>query len=481
MSLSPCHKGVKSGRSESGPKNALAGLLGRLAGDPPGPGPLLVAVSGGGDSVGLLRLLDALAPEYGWRLTVAHVNHGLRPEADMEADFVRKLAGDLGHGFILHRVGPIETGLSLEEACRRARHDWMARKAAELGAKAIALGHTLDDQAETLLCRALSGSGPTGLAGMRPNRGLLWRPLLHIRRRELREYLLALDQGWQSDSSNQDLGPLRNRVRHAILPPARELINPRADEALGRLAAILQDEEDYWQSLCKMMWSAHGRRQGISYLLDNEAQNLHPAALGRLMRWLTGHVLGSGQHLLAGHMEQLLRLWSGGPGRELTLPLGLCAYREHGGLRLSPDTKPVDFSTRLDKPGSVELGQTGQRLLVENGHTPEALKSAGDLAWLPAERFDWPLTVRPPQSGDVFQAMGSPGKKRLNRFLIDRKVPPWLRPRIPLVCDHKGILWVAGVAVSERARKKLGQGAWICARLIDRNRDHAYTETPYNE
>jgi tRNA(Ile)-lysidine synthetase-like protein len=334
LSLSLCHNGVKSGRFNETVAEIQSRLLQGLAGELPGPGPLLIGVSGGGDSVALLRLLSAMAPGRDWHLWVAHVNHGLRPEAGAEAEFVRGLARDLGHEFLLHRAGGLKPGLSMEESCRRTRHNWLAGQAAKVGARATVLGHTLDDQAETLLCRALSGSGPTGLAGMRPYQDGLWRPLLNTRRDDLRGYLKALGQNWQSDPSNLDLGPLRNRVRHRILPLAKDLVNNKADEALARLAGILQSEEDYWDERVRALWAAHGSRQGISCFVQNEAQNLHRAELGRLMRWIAGRMLDRGQHLLSMHLEQLWELWAGEPGRKLTLPLGLCAYREHLGLRL---------------------------------------------------------------------------------------------------------------------------------------------------
>ena len=207
MSLSLYHNGVKSTGFETEPEHIQRNIINRFAGEWPDKGPVLVAVSGGGDSIALLRLLSVLAPLRNWELIVAHVNHRLRPEAGAEAAFVENLAAELGHRFLLYETDPQKPGLSLEESCRQARHDWLDHQAKERGAAAVVLGHTLDDQAETLLCRALSGSGPTGLAGMRPNRDRLWRPLLGTRREDLRVYLRALGQEWRTDPQQPGPGP----------------------------------------------------------------------------------------------------------------------------------------------------------------------------------------------------------------------------------------------------------------------------------
>ena len=185
-----------------------------------GPGDhVLVAVSGGPDSVALLHALTLLRSELGLQLTVCHVHHGLRPEADRDAAFVEALAARLGCAAEVVRVQvPRGGGRSPEEAARLVRHAALARVARGVGAGRIALGHTADDQAETVLMRVLQGAGPRGLAGIPARRGRIVRPLLDVDRTSVLAHLAAHDLEAVDDSTNRDPKFLRNRVRHEILP-----------------------------------------------------------------------------------------------------------------------------------------------------------------------------------------------------------------------------------------------------------------------
>ncbi|HXG14757.1 MAG TPA: tRNA lysidine(34) synthetase TilS, partial [Calidithermus sp.] len=196
---------------------------------------VVVAVSGGGDSTALLYLLHRLASERDLRLTAVHVDHGLRPGSGAEADHVRRLGARLGVPVAAVRVTVERTG-SLQDAARRARYAALEAEASRLGAARIAVGHTLDDQAETVLMRLLQGSGLRGLAGIRPVRGRVIRPLLAVRRSDLRAVLAEAGLDWIEDPSNEDRRFLRTRIRLEVLPRlAREALEAAAGEALGRL------------------------------------------------------------------------------------------------------------------------------------------------------------------------------------------------------------------------------------------------------
>ncbi|MFZ5586052.1 MAG: tRNA lysidine(34) synthetase TilS [Thermodesulfobacteriota bacterium] len=459
-----------------GVKPALAAGLADLAlAQAPGPGPLLAAVSGGADSVALARLLAGLAPARGWRLTLAHVDHGLRPDSAADAAWVAELARSLGLDFAMRRVRVARQGRGLEDAARQARRQALMEMAAQAGAAAVALAHSADDQAETLVMRMLCGSGPTGLAGMRAWDGPWWRPLLAARRAELRAYLAGLGQGWREDPSNASNAPLRNRVR-ALLPALADQVNPRAVEALGRLAGLCAAEEDYWRGWCADFLAAHARREGHGWLVAAEAlAGLHPAPARRVLRALAERIAGASQAILSLHVEQLLDLALGAPGRELSLPGGLWAGREAEGLRLDAAASPPEFAYRLDGPGWLWLGHWPGWLKAEVVQGPPLVAARGPEAWLPLDDVRWPLIVRPPRRGERFQPLGAPGGKRLSRILSDRKLPSWHRRRTLVVADAGGPWWAGPWCLHERARQTGADGPWLRLALVDTATPPPYT------
>ncbi|MFH1034683.1 MAG: tRNA lysidine(34) synthetase TilS [Pseudomonadota bacterium] len=468
MSLVPPPAGVKPGLAEELCRLVLA--------QAPEPGPLLVAVSGGGDSVALLRLLRHLAPGQGWRVVAAHVDHGLRPDSADDAGFAQKLAARLGLEFLCRRVRVEQAGRSPEEAARLARRAALLEMAQQAGAERIALAHTADDQAETVLARALTGSGPSGLAGMAALDGPWWRPLLPARRADLRDYLRGLGQDWRHDPSNQSLAPLRNRLRHQVLPLAAQAVNPRVVEALSRLAGLCAQEEDFWRGWCQEQWRSAGRAEGGSLcLMLGQIEHLPLAARRRLLRHLLGEFTGSGQHLLFDHMEQLLELLSGPPGRQLSLPGGLWAARERDRLRLDRAGPPPDFRWEMAGPGWLWLPHLRGWLQVEPHPGPPLLQARGPEAWLPAEALCWPLLIRPPRPGEVFHPLGAPGKKRLSRILLDRKIAPWWRARTVMLEDQEGLWWAAPWCLAQRAKQGAGDGPWVRLRLVDTVDPPVYT------
>ena len=324
-SLSPSANPVKE------QENSLLPRLGPV----PSCAGVLVAVSGGGDSVALAILLKLTwakgASPWPWamwtivcartRLGTRHSWSGWPPTWGW---------GFSCGGWRWRKRGPRP----------RRRPGWPGagrfwKWPARPGRKLIALGHTLDDQAETLLHRALVGTGPTGLAGMRPRVGCVWRPLLDITRRELRDYLRAKGQTWQSDPTNRELDYARNRVRQKLMPLAQEFINPKAPQALARLAGVSAQEEDYWRRMALEFLNRHAWAEGSSLCLAaGPLLDLHPAAQRRMLRYALEGYLGSGQHLGLSHLEQLRDLLPGAPGRQADLPGGLWAGREPDILRL---------------------------------------------------------------------------------------------------------------------------------------------------
>ncbi|MBU1156537.1 MAG: tRNA lysidine(34) synthetase TilS, partial [Proteobacteria bacterium] len=271
----------------------------------------------------LARLLALAAPERGWRLALGHVDHALRPGSGQDARFVAQLAEELGAAFFIEEVTLDSRGRSLEEAARQARREALMQMAAQAGAEVIALGHTAGDQAETVMMRLLNGTGLSGLAAMRPWSSPWWRPLLGLSREELRAWLQTQGHPWREDESNQSLDFLRNRVRHQLLPLARELVNPRAEEALARLATLAAEEEELWQSWCREQEGQVLRRQGTSLVLRAEPlAAMHPARQRRLLRHAMDILTGRGSTSWPRTWSRCANCWPERRGASSPCPMG---------------------------------------------------------------------------------------------------------------------------------------------------------------
>ena len=227
---------------------------------PPG-SRVVVGVSGGSDSVALTLLLRDLAQHGGFSvLGLAHLNHQLRGTAARDEAFCRDFAARLGLPVIV-QAADVQTyaasnRLSLEDAARRVRYEFLGRAAAELGASVIAVGHTQDDQAETFLLKLMRGAGATGLGGVYPRRGLVVRPLLEVAREHLRDYLRARGEAWVEDETNDDRANPRNRVRHVVLPELDRTLGGDARPALARAAALIREDAEWLDELAQDRFTA---------------------------------------------------------------------------------------------------------------------------------------------------------------------------------------------------------------------------------
>jgi tRNA(Ile)-lysidine synthase len=271
---------------------------------------VLVAVSGGADSVALLHVLRRLERRWELRLSAAHLNHGLRgAESDEDEAFVLRLGKELGVPVVSERWERPPAG-NLEQAARRARYAFLRRAAASAGATRIAVGHTRDDQAETVLLRILRGSGSLGLVGIHPVvDDLIVRPLIEISRAEIERYLTASGVPWRSDSSNSDLRYRRNRIRHELLPLLRDGYNPRIDEVLAREAAVARDTAGYLEEAARVAYEEMRRDAVGGVALDVPSLlRLHPALRREAVRLALRECRGSLRGIDAAHVEAALLL-----------------------------------------------------------------------------------------------------------------------------------------------------------------------------
>lgn len=430
---------------------------------------VVAAVSGGSDSVALVNLLHELAMRGGVVLAgLAHLNHRIRGSgADADAEFCRALAEGLGVPAIVGTSDvPAEAkehGVSLEVAGRHARQRFYRETLASVDASRVALAHTRDDQAETVLLRLTRGAGSTGLGAMAPRRDHLVRPLLGVSRAELREWLRARGVTWREDPTNADRSIPRNRVRHDVMPLLRE-INAQADAALARAAELLRADDEFLENLANAAFVRiveTDETRGVVTLRTEEFLKLPEAVARRVARYALETANPSRTYgleeadelrrALAGHGANLPGLVVERFGAAAVLISSLSRRsREGEGGHASVD--PIEL--RLDIPGTVESPR-GAWTLSAMGPlaTPASTGSDARQVMVDASGIGPHLIVRYRRPGDRLHPLGAPGRKKVQDVLVDRKVPRDDRDSLPIVTTEQGeIVWVAGEVLADPFR-----------------------------
>lgn len=417
---------------------------------------LLVAVSGGPDSVVLLDLLQtAFAPDAGLRLTVGHVHHGLRAEADADAAFVERLAATRNLPYLFTRVDVparvAETGESVEEAARTLRYAALQTMQRDVEAARIVTGHTADDQAETVLMRVLRGTGLTGLAGIPPRRDEIVRPLLPIWRTEILAYLRERDLPYCTDLTNYSPDFTRSRVRNELLPFLETAYAPRLRVRLVHLAELARQDNVALDAEADAAY-ARLRRVESGGLVLPATPALSRAIIWRLWRRALAEVRGGLADIGYDHLADIAALT---PGASVHLP-GARVVHEAGRLVFlaAPDAgeQPlVIVAQPLPVPGRLCLPDVGCCLEAES-LSGSAVMRGGDHAVLDAGAVHGPLTVRSWRPGDRYRPLGAPGSRKIQDVFVDAGVPRRLRARVPVVLDTEGIIWLAGFRIADRVK-----------------------------
>lgn len=453
-----------------------------------------VAVSGGADSVALLRLLLEARAELGIVLSVVHFNHKIRgADADADEQFVRELARGLG--LELH-CGSGDTPayarehkLSLEAAARTLRYAFFDRLAADATVHCVATAHTRDDQAETVLMRFLRGSGTKGLSGIYPAVGggigasfegakpafpsapRIVRPLLHVSRDELRAYLDRLGQAWREDRSNLDVSFARNRLRHEIMPTLRQL-NPALDETLSQTAEIARGEEEFWAEqvrclLPKLRTQSAGNRPSAIQLAVLLAQ---PLALQR--RLIRAAAEQHGLQLEFHHVDEVLTMArSGVSALHLELRHGWEAVRQDRELwfrRRCQSHQEHGYTLALSVPGEWEVA--GRKIRVSLLHDAANRSPEGE-TYVRAVLLDpglqnRGLRVRNWHAGDRYWPAHTRQPKKVKELLQARHIPREQKPFWPVIMSGDDIVWLPGFAAPEQFRFRDGDSDALLLEVV---------------
>lgn len=430
---------------------------------------VIAALSGGSDSVAQLWLMGELAAEGGVTLAgAAHLNHALRPTAHRDEAFCRALCARLDVPLVCETIDVAavaqESRHSIEVAARRVRYEFLERARLACGADRIAVAHTLDDQAETVLLRLLRGAGPHGLRGVPSRRGAIVRPLLSATRAELRAALAARGEAWVDDETNADVSMPRNRVRHELLPLLAGRFQPAVARVLARTAEVAAAEDAYLEALARELAARAVQKEPRGVRLALPALTAAPLAL---QRRVLRRALAEAGALRTPDLADVDR------ALEVCAPAGPRAT-EAAGVRVerfSPGTvllgegarpsAPLSLpERRLTVPGTVELPEVGPGCRIRAHWPIEDGTAHAALLGRVALRTDLasPLVVRGRRPGDRVRPVGLGGTKKVQDLLVDRKVPAGERDRVPVVTDASGtIVWVAGHAADADAVARSGE------------------------
>jgi tRNA(Ile)-lysidine synthase len=463
---------------------------------------VVVGVSGGADSVCLLHVLAKWRKELGIKLHIAHLNHQLRGvESEADVEYVSNLAGSLDIPITIDRQDVAayraERNCSIEEAARELRYAFLARVAREVGANRIAIGHTRDDQVETILMHILRGTGITGLCGLAPcspmaydRQGMSWaasplslrakrsnlliiRPLLDITREETASYCQEHRLNPRIDSSNLSLSFFRNRLRLQLLPLLRQY-NPGIDQALLRLADIAREDNAFIEQQASGLWDEVARQKNNAICLDRKQIASLPIALQRqLLRAAVTKLAGDTRDIGASHIEAARSLLNKPVGKRISLPYGLICQGGYNEIVIASTAKqsqlppcpfpPLPSEFPLKVPGEtvfpgwkVIASIVGERVASLSSQVAlsigEEICQGNLVAHFDLHKTGTELFVRQRRPGDRFQPLGMNMPKKLYEFMVDDKIPRSWRGHIPIVCSPQQIIWVVGWRIDDRVK-----------------------------
>jgi tRNA(Ile)-lysidine synthase len=444
-----------------------------------------VAVSGGADSVALLRLLVDLRKQLGVVLSVAHFNHKLRgSDAEKDERFVAKLAAK--YGLVFH-AGQLDVGArakrdktNLEDTGRRARYEFFERLVQSGHLDKVAVAHTADDQAETVLAHIFRGTGLAGLGGIHPEVGHVVRPLLGVRRSELRAYLRSKKQKWREDATNRDTAKMRARIRKRLLPLLEKQFQSAVVEHLATLAELAREDESFLERLVDgrlrefVKQGTSPARIPVSELFGvetefttegtDDAERTAKRDLGmsrRMVRQIVKQVKPRGGQLNAEHVRAILNLAANGEnGKCLELPGGVRVRREHdslvfgvaSGLAESKKHKPLEFERVIDKAGLKAAIDVPEISCVFRFRVIDWPAKRGDTIEkgfvLDCDALQSPLTLRNWRPGDKFRPCGHRSEHKLKRLLSKKRMSRWEREGWPVLTSGGTVVWTRGFPVA---------------------------------
>lgn len=434
---------------------------------------IIVAVSGGPDSICLLHLLSSIKDEFALKLYAAHVNHCLRgEESEGDEAYVRGFCESIGIPLYTKKVNINEYAknkkLSSETAGREVRYLFFSELLENLKADKIALAHNANDQAETMLMRIMRGTGIEGLLGIKPVReGIYIRPLLFMTRMEIERYCKENQLNPRIDSSNLQNIYNRNKIRLELIPYIQENFNNDIIQSLNRLSMLITADNDFIEQESELRYGSYSKSENKKVILVKEAFNEKEAIITRILRKAIRDLKGDLNDFEAKHIYDVIALQSQGTGKSIMLPGGITAENTYGDISLYYRNKEKDLikakvfeiinSNKLEiaeKSGAsiqIKLKELDYEIKfsLEDKGPGLNLKKDNFIKYFDYEKIKSQIIIRTRKEGDKFTPYGMKGQKKLKDFFMDEKIPKDQRDTIPLLCFDEEIAWVVGYRVSD--------------------------------
>ncbi len=436
---------------------------------------VVAGVSGGADSVCLLFVLKALQQEMDFTLLVVHVNHKIRPEAGEDAAYTERLCKKLQVPFF-----PVEAEveklaedwkISTEEAGRRVRYEAFGRvlqeqagEALNRGQAKIAVAHNSDDRAETMLFHLFRGTGIAGLGSIRPVRENVIRPILCLSREEIETFLRSRGISYCIDKTNQEDTYTRNKIRHHILPYAKEHVSEGVLEHMSSTADMMLETEDFLRSVTEEAYERCVRKSAVPQgdsgqeirLSVSQVLNLHSLIRKRLVLKVIEELVFTKKDIGAVHVRDVAALFEQPGNRQISLPYGICVRREYEDVvfercSVCRTKKEEEFSLPENETGTLHIPGLGELEFStfpyeKNMDIPQNQYTK----WFDCDKIDKPLKFRNRRTGDYLTINKALSRKSLQDYMVDEKIPKARRDEVWLLAEESHVLWVVGHRISEK-------------------------------
>jgi tRNA(Ile)-lysidine synthase len=422
---------------------------------------VIVAVSGGPDSLSLLHILHKLKEDFNLTIYAAHVNHCLRgEESDKDEEYVEQFCREHHIEFFSRRVDinklSKDMGLSTESAAREARYDFFKRLYEKLDADKIALAHNANDQAETVLMRIMRGTGMEGIIGIKAVReNIFIRPLINIKRESIERYCEDNNLNPRIDKTNLENIYSRNKIRLELIPYIKENFNSDIVTALNRLADTMSIDNDFLEDIANEKFKSYCERKEEKVIIDKKAFKEHEAVITRILRLALNQLKGNLYNVEKVHIYDLINLQKCGTGKKITLPSNIVGYNNYENIELSiaktsgNNEKKTEYILNINNENYLEAFNLRVSMRIVNREEKIDFKENPQVKYFDYDKIKGSILIRTRKNGDHFTPFGMKGSKKLKDFFMDLKIPKEERDRIPLICFGENIAWIVGYRISE--------------------------------